>query len=373
MERSISPYRVVSQLASLGSILCREGKLRQGLDTLHLALSMAEEQDFLPITTNIYAALQAAYQDQNDYANALLYQERLQLAQSYLLNKEKINRISELEVKFETAQKEKALIEQERENLKKSRQLAQNQRTITFLLSGLILFGLLGILWVQRQQNLRLEADREMEKLQQEKEWEQLRSFFRGQEEERKRIANDLHDSLGGMLYALRLKLPTEAPGTSLVQQAIEENRRIIHDLLPPSLTHAGLIEALDEWCGTFEANWNIPIYFDEEISSDHHSLTLELAAYRIAQELTHNAAKHAEPTEIRLSLFEHESELILKVTDNGKGFDMSEVKIDAFKTLNSRTHLVNGRYVIQSEPTKGTSVEVFLPKDRQHTTPAKA
>lgn len=208
---------------------------------------------------------------------------------------------------------------------------------------------------------------------------ELLKAVIETQETERKRLAEDLHDSVGQVLSAIKLKLHrldklNEVEGVNellvdtrkLTDECIQEIRNIIHNVLPPVLTDFGLIDALKALCTKMDENTSIQVTFSKKLDDMRFPSQIELTLYRIAQELFGNAVKHSEATSIHVELSKQANTLVMSFRDNGKGFDIDSVKHGfGLKNLRSRASLINGKIDIYSKPSSGTvtTINVPLPK----------
>lgn len=208
---------------------------------------------------------------------------------------------------------------------------------------------------------------------------ELLKAVIETQESERKRLAEDLHDSIGQVLSAIKLKLhrlekvvdgedstALLADTRQLTDECILEIRNIIHNVLPPVLTDFGLTDALKALCNKMNDNTPVRVTFHRKLPDERFPPEIELTLYRIAQELFGNAVKHSEATSIEVELSKQDHMLTLTFRDNGKGFDMEHVRHGfGLKNLRSRTNLIHGKVHIYSKPLNGTltTIDVPLPK----------
>lgn len=209
----------------------------------------------------------------------------------------------------------------------------------------------------------------ELRKLHDERQIELLNAVFETQETERKRLAEDLHDSVGQVLSAIKLNLhrldksivdktsqPLLADTRALTDECILEIRNIIHNVLPPVLTDYGLKEALEGLCSRIVQNTHIKVEFKKNLDHIRPQPEIEVAFYRIAQELFSNAIKHSDATAIHLTVFKEDGWLVMEFKDNGKGFDMAAVKHGfGLKNLESRVQLINGEINIYTKPKNGS------------------
>jgi len=217
-----------------------------------------------------------------------------------------------------------------------------------------------------------------LRQLHDEKQIDLLNAVFETQETERKRLAEDLHDSVGQVLSAIKLNLhrldkiiETDGPKNllldtrKLTDECIQEIRNIIHNVLPPVLTDFGLIDALQALCERLEKNTDIKIAFTKELPNDRFSPEIEVTLYRIAQELFGNAVKHSGATSIQLQLTRENGTLMMSFSDNGVGFDPENIKHGfGLKNLESRTQFINGKIQTYTKPHSGTltTIKVHLP-----------
>lgn len=195
-----------------------------------------------------------------------------------------------------------------------------------------------------------------------------------GQEEERKRIARDIHDGIGQMLIAIKYKvasledlLPEENAGElykleSMLEQTIEEARSISKNLAPRSVEKLGLESSLRQMCEQIKKLTAIDMkfrYIGGELEVNNKIVN---ALYRVAQEATQNVIKHAQATEANLQVFQGRNFIELKIEDNGKGIREEGSTGNGLKNMEERVALLGGRFQVYSETDKGTSLIVNLP-----------
>lgn len=242
--------------------------------------------------------------------------------------------------------------------------------SVTLFLAGSIIF------FVVFYQKRMLQKKMELQNLEADYQRQLLQSTIDSQEKERKRIAADLHDGVGAMLSATKLNLnmlksgaiPQEEQPEALeetkeiIDETIETVRRISKDLMPTALESFGLAKALQELCEKL-SNKHLSINFVETGKEPELDQAHQLLLYRIVQELVNNAIKHAEADEIQLIIDWHEPLQII-VEDNGKGFDLSEVKQDIKRgvglySIENRVSLIKGKVEINTNPGQGTSIKI--------------
>ncbi|HEX8270793.1 MAG TPA: histidine kinase [Flavobacterium sp.] len=187
-----------------------------------------------------------------------------------------------------------------------------------------------------------------------------LESGILVQEQERTRIAADLHDSLIGKLTVLRLKNQSQydtAHIDVLLGESIDEARRISHDLSPPMLELIELDELLEDIVSPWKKYLQIHFYKNLQISTSlNQNLKIQIA--RIAQELIINIHKHSGASTIHVSLKVTGKSLMLIISDNGKGFDVGEAKKGiGLKNIELRMLYLQGSYKIKSGKKGSTAI----------------
>lgn len=240
---------------------------------------------------------------------------------------------------------------------------------VIILITGLFLF----VIIYQRKMIKNQIAVRDMHDQQQ---TELLKAVVETQEGERKRLAEDLHDSVGQVLSAIKLNLHSLNKSTdadrsrtlitdtrSLTDECIQEIRNIIHNVLPPVLTDFGFVDALQALCEKVQKSTGVLITLNRNHVDERFGKEVELALYRIAQEIISNAIKHSGATAIQVTLNKDEDVLEMNVSDNGKGFDMKDVKHGfGLKNLQSRVQVINGKIDFYTRPQHGTLITIKVP-----------
>lgn len=203
---------------------------------------------------------------------------------------------------------------------------------------------------------------------------ELLHSNILTQEEERERIAKDLHDEVGSKLNVVHLylhQLTRKAPEAgesiremvSVINDTIDTTRRISHDLLPPTLDSFGLSTAVEELCERIQQTSQLEIYVETQGErAEHIEKIVELNLFRILFELLSNTLKYAEASQIHISLAQTESKISLSYRDNGKGFDASDFKHQkglGMKNIESRLQMIQGSYELKTAPGEGVWINI--------------
>ena len=203
--------------------------------------------------------------------------------------------------------------------------------------------------------------------------------LIRGQEDERKRIARELHDDLSQRLSALQLgsaELARLAPATSPVRasyeahqehlaEIVEEVRRLSYDLHPSILTHLGLRAALQSFCVEFSAREEIDVEFSAHKEPPGLPEEIALCLYRVTQEGLRNVARHSGAKSVKVSCRVVGSALHLSIQDRGNGFDIRPDRHGeglGLLSMNERVRLVQGTIQVKSRMGHGTQIDVRVP-----------
>jgi signal transduction histidine kinase len=197
------------------------------------------------------------------------------------------------------------------------------------------------------------------------------------QDNERKRIAGDLHDSIGPMLAAIKInfqrvvkKTPGRAPDTliakteDIIDSSMAEIRNISHQLMPKGLAAKGLAASLSEYIHNLREVYHITIHFKHNITAALNK-DVQLNVYRIISELVLNGAKHSKASCISASVETPERNITVVVQDDGQGFDPAQIS-DAplgLKNIESRVEYLKGNIQIKSAPGKGTCITIVIPQ----------
>jgi signal transduction histidine kinase/ABC-type uncharacterized transport system substrate-binding protein len=214
------------------------------------------------------------------------------------------------------------------------------------------------------------------------------------QEEERRRIARDLHDDVNQQLAALSIGLSglgdcvplgTTADFADKLAQldartgALSESiRHLSHELHPGILQHVGLVAALRDYCRSFTREHDVPVTFHAAGDLETVPPNVGLCLYRVVQEGLGNVAKHAGAREARVTVEGRGLEVMLAITDDGRGFDPREARSRhglGLLSLDERVRLVGGRLVVEAQPLHGTELRIVVPlaegDDGAHDRPA--
>lgn len=203
---------------------------------------------------------------------------------------------------------------------------------------------------------------------------EQLHAVIVTQEEERKRIAQDLHDDISSKLNIVSLNTHLlSAPNLTaeetneitetiinLTAKALENSRKIAHNLLPPVFEKFGLNAGVEELCEEFESSKSVHTHYKNDIDFDDKDIDRHLHVFRILQELMNNSLRHGKATEIWIAFKNIDGVNTCNYEDNGRGFDSKNSENQkglGMKNIDSRISFLNGTIKFDSEIGKGIAV----------------
>lgn len=204
---------------------------------------------------------------------------------------------------------------------------------------------------------------------------QRTQAVLEAEERERIRIARDLHDGVGQTLAAARMTLgnylsqkkieSSEMQNSlDLLEDSIKEIREISHNMMPSSLTKFGLTSALKQFTNKVNALGKIEIELQIVGFKERSDEKIELMLYRIVQEIISNIIRHADARKVNIELVRHDTELILIVEDDGRGFDTARTENHGIglKNIATRVEYLNGSVNFDSSIGKGTSVVIEVP-----------
>jgi two-component system NarL family sensor kinase len=351
----------------LSTIKLDEKKYDEAILKAKEALVLAEQAQIPDFIVSLYEMLVAGYEQKGDFQQAYHYKNKLVQLKDSLSAIENKSYIEEIKHKYNLQQKNQELL------LKTEliQQIEKTGKQKTVIIISLLVLGVSGLLsaflFFQRRK-IREELARKNTVL--ENQNKNFEAFINGQEEERKRIASDLHDGLAQNLVMLKMgirnfNLPDKEQQEKLnyysseLDTMIEETRRISHNMMPGVLVDLGLVKALKSLVAELNAN-HPTLQTTLSISEPFATLPsdLEIQVYRIIQELLNNVIKHSGASNCDIRLTSNASGIYVELKDNGKGFDTKSAKTGiGLQNIQSRVNSLNGKLSIDSASGKGTSV----------------
>lgn len=377
------PYFIADELIAVGDSYQKLNQRDSTLKYYQEALKLSATKEYMPKVRLVLKNLAEFYEQIGNYKMANEYRKKWTIYNEAFTKKQNQNRIQLNEARFRSAQKQEKINSLEQEKLIRELQLKQKNYLLIVLIISVLTVSLLAFLYFKNYKKEKLLAEQNNEiqqqkirELEQEKQLISMNSILKGQEEERSRMAKDLHDGLGSMLSGIKLNLSAmhqnfiihssdvfsfEKALTQL-DSAIAEMRRVAHNMMPEALLKFGLHEAIQDYCDNINENGALKMQFTTIGESKSLDATVQKVLYRIFQELTNNALKHAVAQTIFIQMSHHEKGITLTVEDDGKGFDTSKTNGTGLQNVKSRVDYLKGTLHIDTSPENGTSITVEMP-----------
>lgn len=356
------------------------GNYDKSIQIYDSCLLVAQGYELTDRIIELYNNLYTSYWLKKDFQNAFIYLLNHTELKDSIMGLKKTEIIHDLQLKYETEKSQAQILTLEKENLEKDLSLRKrtNQKNIyLFSGSGIISIVLFLLIFYRHKANKdRIISEQKIQQLEEEKKLLAARSIVNGQEEERKRIAKELHDGLGVLLSTAKMqfttirdKSPENKPlidkATKLLEQAAGDVRKISHNMMPGLLTKFGLYEAAEDLIEQVDETEGLNAVC--EITGDTKRLqeNTEIMLYRIIQEMVNNTIKHAEAKTISLKMEILPGLLKIFYSDDGKGFDTAsklESKSIGLSSIQSRVNFLSGQVSVESKPQEGVMYVIKIP-----------
>lgn len=365
---------------NIALVIMQRGEYDQALEILDTCLKYAKESSNSELAAQVYYYKYFAYTQKSEYKKALenyLVYDSLQEI-IYNLNKDRL--MADLEMKYQNEKKQAQILELEKINLQKDLDLqVKTKQRNAFLFTGIGIIALISFAFLyfrQRTIKDRIIAQQRIRQLEEEKKLLAAKSLVEGQEEERKRIARELHDGLGVLLSTTKIQfssIQNENPenqqlierATKLLEQASSDVRKISHNMMPGLLTKLGLYEAVEDLLEKVSETKGMKVRANIREDAKRLQENDEIMVYRIIQELVNNTLKHADAKTIEIQMQTMPGYLEIFYSDDGKGFKMEEKagsKSLGLQSIESRVSFLNGKMQMYSAPGKGVSYKFEIP-----------
>jgi two-component system, NarL family, sensor kinase len=306
--------------------------------------------------------------------------------QEIIFNESIAENIQRLEAQFKSRQQAYQIKQLQQETSIKDLTLRQQRLSIGVLLGVaialLIIFYLVRKSYKQKKRLLQHENEIQqsrIDQLEKEKQLLATTAIIHGQEQERGRLAKDLHDGLGGLLSGIKFSIGTMkenlvmtpdlqeafARSMDMLDTSIKELRRVAHNLMPEALIRFGLDTALKDYCHAISQSGALPIVYQSfGLNLLTLSETISVTLYRIVQELINNAVKHASASQALVQLVQQGNTLTITVEDDGKGMDSNSASYLSgmgWNNIRSRVDYLKGLIDIHSDSNKGTTITISI------------
>ncbi len=352
----------------LGALYNAKGDLHKAKQNLEKSNVIAQQIGYPELISNNYLELSTIAQKQGDYKNALAYFQQRSALRDSIFNLEKTKQIEELNTKYETVKKEQ-MIEQQQNRI--------TRQNFLFLgIGGLVL--LLSLLAHSQYKRYKLRKEAQLQAAIMKQQELATKAVIEAEENERQRIAKDLHDGVGQMMSAAKMNLSafeSELQFTDknqqenfekliqLVDDSCREVRTVSHLMMPNALLKNNLADAIRDFTDKLDKK-SLAVHLYTEGLEQRLDSGVETVLYRVLQECVTNVIKHAGASTLDISLVKDKDGISATVEDNGKGFDTTDKeKFEGIglKNIITRIGYLKGTVDFDSAPGRGTVVALHV------------
>lgn len=371
----IDPKMELSILSNLATAHIALGNTPQALSFGEQGLKILEVQpELINYSPTLKKTLAKIYFKKGDFEQGAKFLEEYEAINQQIFKEENAALLSDLQVKYEVEKKESQLALQQAELTEKNAVLQRNY--FAFAALGLFLVLLVAIFIFYQNRNKRkqelLIKDREIKVKE-----AYIQASMESQEQERRRMAQDLHDGFGQYISALRLyvsqlksektkpELKTELVGRTdeVLDEMSKEISNVVYDLMPATLIRHGLMTALEDLAARISISQKANLEIESRGISKRLDELVEINLFRICQEWINNVLKYSGAKQILIDLSAEEGMIRLNIFDDGKGFDPGvflSSKGNGWRNLNTRADLLQAKVKLNTEPEmQGTELSV--------------
>ena len=350
--------------------------LKSTLDKLN---DLADSNNLDLFKETAYEKYSEWYRLQGDYKKAYEFQKKFKQVSDSLYSEDANEKIASMETRFRVSGKDNEIkMLQDEKNIQ---QLSLRQKNIfNYIFAGSAIALLIISFMSYRNYSHRKKLQQaRIEELETEKKLTATEAVLKGEEQERTRLAKDLHDGLGGMLSGIKYSFQTMkgnlvmTPDNAqafersmdMLDSSIKEMRRVAHNMMPEALVKFGLDTALKDFCNDINQSGALELTY-QSIGLENTAIeqTTAITLYRIVQELINNTMKHASAKTAIVQVTKTDENISITVEDDGKGFDpaiLKQARGIGWSNIQSRVEYLKGKLDVQSEPGKGTSVLIEI------------
>lgn len=374
-------YKAASSLLNKSFVYEHMGDNANELNELLKAYDLIKNENSPRVKSKILFQLADLYHKTGEYKKSAELFLEFKVLRDSLYNLDRDEKIEQIKVQYETEKREKALLEQKANNerLGKEKAMAEvrvnnrNSWIISISAASLIIIFFLLFLFQRNRRKVQAEKDaaiiRERES--------GMKAIFDAQEEERKRIAKDLHDGIGQQISAIKLIFQNLARGISGIKPELGETvdkikemiddtgaevRTISHQMMPRALTELGLVEALEDMIEKSFSGGEVKCSFGHYRMEARLPQHVEIGLYRIAQELLNNIIRHSGAKKVEVQLMRADSHCILIVQDDGRGISQDDKsKGIGILNISNRLRTMNGEMNMETGNGHGTTATIRI------------
>ncbi|MDF2156457.1 tetratricopeptide repeat protein [Algoriphagus sp. CAU 1675] len=372
------PKMELSIVSNASAAFIEIGQTEKALEFANRGLRVLEENpELINYALTLKNTLAKIYFRKGDFEKGNAFLEEYQELNKKVFSEETARLLTDLQVKYDLEKKENQIALQTAELQEKNATLQRNY--FAFAALGLLILLIVGTFVFYQNRNKRkqelLVKDRELKVKE-----AYIQASLESQEQERRRMAQDLHDGFGQYISALRMyvsqlksdqakeELKTELVNRtdSVLDEMSREISNVVYDLMPATLIRFGLIAALEDLAHRINAGQKVNLQIDAKNLPERLDELTEINLFRICQEWINNVLKYAQAKHIMLTVLQDDGQAQLQIKDDGNGFDVrvfQHSKRNGWKNITTRTELLNGKLrLFTQEGQQGTELLVNFP-----------
>lgn len=361
-------FAIALNHSDLGYMYVLKNDLNNAMQQYQLSNTIALPMGYADLLQNNYGEMASIAEKQGQYQRSLELVRLRTAIRDSVYSSDKMQQIEQLNARYQAEKKEQQLKLQQAEISKKN--------YLIILFAGGLLFLLIAAIAIYRRRKLRHQV--QLQEVVMKQQDMATKAIITAEENERKRIAADLHDGVGQMMSAAKMNLSAfedDIPFTdeqqrlayekiiSLVDESCKEIRNVSHQMMPNALLKSGLSSAIREFIDKIDSRV-LRINLHAEGLNERLDSNTETVLYRVIQECVNNVIKHSGADTLDISLIRDTDGIAATIEDNGKGFDSTKLKNEGIglQNIRSRIAYLKGTVDFDSAPGRGTLVAIHVP-----------
>jgi two-component system, NarL family, sensor kinase len=373
------PYSLASMLIWLGAAEAGLKKFKESSLHLDTAYAITKQNDYSFLLKDVFRNRYHLQKLQGNYAAAINSLDSFNVLNDSIQHKADADRVEFADARYQAEKKEIQIAQLQAE--KEVQRLNLQRKTIFnyALIAAAIVICLLSFLLFRNFKQKQTLQQQRISELETQEQLTATESVLKGEEQERTRLAKDLHDGLGGMLSGIKYSLnnmkgnlvmtPENAQAfersMDMLDSSIKEMRRVAHNMMPEALVKFGLDTALNDFCAGINQSGALHVKYQSiGLATAQLEQTVAITIYRVVQELINNTMKHAAARSAIVQVALSDNRLSVTVEDDGTGFNTALLKEGrgiGWTNIQSRVDFLKGKLDVHSDKETGTSVHIEL------------
>ena len=368
-------YGITDSELYLGDLFFEKRSFKTAINHFKKAYQLAKQNQYYPLQKYASELLFKSFDSLSNFKKALFYHKVFTKMKDSVLNKNTNDKISELNIKFNTAEKEKKISLQKEEILENELKIKNKNLFVTLLVAGILILGIIFFSIYKRNQLKRIQLQKEID-------LKDALSVIKTQnrlQEQRLRISRDLHDNIGSQLTFIISSIDNLKFITKDTNQKLKEKlANISHFTADTIFQLRDTIWAMNKSQVTFNDLHSRTLSFIEKAKTAKPNITFSanldvddavsftsiqgMNIFRVIQEAISNAIKYADASEILLKAYQENNTIHILIKDNGIGFDINKIDLgNGLSNMEKRMNEIGGNVLINSNLNKGTEIKFTI------------